>query len=65
VTLTATAIDPRSRQLLRSDNFSATIPYDDGSVCTLTYTALGHGSHPKERLDLFCDGAVYTLDDCH
>jgi predicted dehydrogenase/threonine dehydrogenase-like Zn-dependent dehydrogenase len=61
--VTATAIDAGSRRLLRSDNFSATIAFDDGSVCTLTYTALGHRSHPKEQLDLFCDGAVYTLDD--
>jgi predicted dehydrogenase len=61
--VTATAIDPRSRRLLRNDNFSATIAYGDGSVCTLTYTALGDRSYPKEQLDLFCDGAVYTLDD--
>jgi predicted dehydrogenase/threonine dehydrogenase-like Zn-dependent dehydrogenase len=61
--VTATAIDSRSRRLLQNDNFSATIAYDDGSVCTLTYTALGNRSHPKEQLELFCDGAVYTLAD--
>jgi hypothetical protein len=32
-------------------------------VCTLTYTALGHRDHPKERLDVFADGRVVSLDD--
>ena len=41
----------------------ATATYEDGSVCTLTYTALGDKSFPKERLEIFCDGKVLALDD--
>ena len=59
----AQAISPPSRHWAANDNFVATIGYADGSVCTLTYTALGHRDHAKERLEVFADGAVFSLDD--
>ena len=59
----AQAISPPSRHWAANDNFVATIGYGDGSVCTLTYTALGHRDHAKERLEVFADGAVFSLDD--
>lgn len=46
-----------------TDNFSATLSFEDGSVCTLTYTALGSPAHPKERLDVYVDGQVLSMDD--
>jgi predicted dehydrogenase len=58
----AAAITPSDR-LAANDNFTATIAYRDGSLCTLTYTALGAKEHPKERLEVYADGAVLTLDD--
>jgi predicted dehydrogenase/threonine dehydrogenase-like Zn-dependent dehydrogenase len=58
----ASAIAPSAR-LAANDNFTATITYDDGSLCTLTYTALGAKEHPKERLEVYGDGVVLTLDD--
>ncbi|HTQ44925.1 MAG TPA: Gfo/Idh/MocA family oxidoreductase, partial [Polyangiaceae bacterium] len=61
--VTAHSIRPGSGRLARNDNFVATIAYTDGSVCTLTYTALGNADHPKERMDVFADGAVVVLDD--
>jgi predicted dehydrogenase/threonine dehydrogenase-like Zn-dependent dehydrogenase len=60
--VTARSIAPGGR-FLANDNFVATIAYEDGSVCALTYTALGHRDHPKERLEVFADGSVLTLDD--
>jgi predicted dehydrogenase len=59
----ATAIGPGSPRLARNDNFAATVAYEDGSICTLTYTALGHRDHPKEQMEVFADGAVLSLDD--
>lgn len=44
-------------------NFVATISYEDGSVCTLTYPALGSKSHPKESMEIFCDGKVLSMSD--
>lgn len=59
----AAAIDPRGAQWKRNDNFVATITYDDGSVCTLTYTSMGDRTHPKEQMEIFADGKVIVLDD--
>src|SRR5262249_17123088 len=41
-----------------------TIAYEDGSVATLVYTALGPKSGlGKERIEIFCDGDAYIVDD--
>jgi len=47
----------------KDDNAVITVKYDDGSVCTLLYTSLGHGSRPKEKCDIYFDGNIITLDD--
>ena len=60
----AAAIDPGELPYLRNDNFSATLRYADGSVGTLLYTALGPKEGlAKERVEVFCDGEAYVLDD--
>jgi predicted dehydrogenase len=59
----AASIQPASGHFRRDDNFVATLSFDDGSLATLTYTALGHKAHPKERMELFFDGVVAELDD--
>jgi len=63
VAVQADAISPSGPDLRRDDNFTATVRYEDGSLCTLTYTALGAPEYPKERLDVFAGTAVLTLDD--
>ena len=61
---TATSIDPGALPYLRNDNFAATIGYEDGSVATLIYTALGPKTGlGKERIDVFCDGEAFVVDD--
>lgn len=57
------SIDPKTRQYGQSDNFIAIIKYKDGSVCTLTYTALGSKEYPKEEMDIYVDGKVFHLSD--
>lgn len=58
------AIDTAATAYLANDNFSAICTYEDGSVCTLIYTALGPKQGlPKERLEVFCDGKAWVLDD--
>jgi predicted dehydrogenase len=61
--VSACSMNADSCQWGRNDNFVATLKYADGSVCTLTYTALGDKSYPKERLEVFADGKVLVLDD--
>jgi predicted dehydrogenase/threonine dehydrogenase-like Zn-dependent dehydrogenase len=35
----------------------------DGSVASIIYTASGDSSVAKERIEVFCDGSVATIDD--
>jgi predicted dehydrogenase len=59
----ATSIVPNSQHWRRNDNFVANVRYADGSVCSLTYTALGDKSYAKERCEIYADGQVIVLDD--
>lgn len=62
--IAASAIHPGDLPYARSDNFVATLGYDDGSVGNLVYTALGPKKGlPKERIEVFCDGEAYLIDD--
>ena len=63
VDVRATAARAQGKQWRRNDNFVATVTFDDGSVCTLTYTSMGDRSYPKEQMELFADGKVIVLDD--
>ena len=61
---TATAIDPGSLAYARNDNFSATLSYEDGTVATLVYTALGPKTGMgKEHITVFADGDAFVVDD--
>jgi predicted dehydrogenase/threonine dehydrogenase-like Zn-dependent dehydrogenase len=61
--IVARAIRADGERLAVNDNFVATIGYADGSICSLTYTALGNRDHPKERMEIYADGTVLSLDD--
>ena len=63
VAVSAHAIKPVTSHYSRNDNFVATFSFADGSVATLTYTALGHKEVPKETAELYVDGKVAVLDD--
>lgn len=63
VAVEAKAIAPATGHYSRTDNFVATMTFEDGSVATLTYTALGSKEYPKEQLEVFVDGKVLVLND--
>lgn len=50
-------------RFLRSENFTACISYEDGSVCNLVYTALGGSCYPKETMTVFVDGQTYQMNN--
>ncbi|MFU1798030.1 bi-domain-containing oxidoreductase [Paenibacillus azoreducens] len=56
-------IDPATKHYTHTDNFVATMEFGDGSVATVTYTALGSKSYPKEQMDIYVDGKNIFLDD--
>jgi predicted dehydrogenase len=62
-TVHSEAIRPATGHYRRQDNFITALTFKDGSVATLTYTALGTSEYPKERLEVFFDGKVLFLDD--
>jgi predicted dehydrogenase/threonine dehydrogenase-like Zn-dependent dehydrogenase len=61
--VSAQSIVPKSHHYGRTDNFVATVRFEDGSVASLTYTALGHKDHPKETAELYVDGKIAVLED--
>jgi predicted dehydrogenase/threonine dehydrogenase-like Zn-dependent dehydrogenase len=63
VELVSTAIVPTVDHVLPADNVVTTIRYDDGSVATLLYTALGASDLPKEYVEIYADGKVLLIDD--
>jgi predicted dehydrogenase/threonine dehydrogenase-like Zn-dependent dehydrogenase len=63
VSVSVESLNPNSKDLFATDNFSAQISFSDGSVCTLLYTALGHAGLGKERLELFFDGKAIVMND--
>ncbi len=56
-------ISPRSANQLTTDNFSATITFDDGSLCVVLMTACGNKALGKERMELNFDGKTIVMDD--
>ncbi|HUS89798.1 MAG TPA: bi-domain-containing oxidoreductase [Desulfosporosinus sp.] len=62
-TIDARSIRPSTGYYSSSDNFVSVMNFQDGSIATLTYTALGSPDHPKERMDVFVDGMVLVMDD--
>lgn len=59
----AKAISPSTFHYSSSDNFVTVIDFEDGSVATLTYTALGDKKFPKERMEVSFDGKTIFMDD--
>ncbi len=45
------------------DNVAATISFADGSVGTITYTALGTRGFSRERIELFWDESAAAIED--
>lgn len=63
VSVQAQSLTPKTDHYSSRDNFVATVGFEDGSVATLTYTALGSNEFPKEQMEIFSDGKVLVLDD--
>lgn len=61
--VSAAAIVPTSAHYGRSDNFVATLSFADGSLASLTYSALGSTEFAKECAELYSDGRTLVLDD--
>ena len=46
-----------------SDDITANLQFEDGSLATIAYTSLGDPSFPKERYEIFTSNNVIVLDN--
>ena len=56
-------ITPKTKHFSSQDNAVVTLKYNDGSICTLTYTALGNNQYPKEFCQIYFDGKILIIDN--
>jgi len=56
-------IVPKTKHFRAQDNALINLKYKDGSICSLTYTALGNTQYPKEICQLYFDGKIIIIDD--
>ncbi len=49
--------------VIDTDNLTATVTFENGSVLTLLYTTAGPKGYPKEQLEVFAPGLAATLID--
>jgi predicted dehydrogenase len=59
----AMPLHPAATHVSKTDNFSVSLRYPDGSLCTLIYTSLGSTDLPKEAMEIFFDGKTIVFDD--
>lgn len=59
----AQALRPTTSYYHRNDNFAAQLSFSDGSIASILYTASGNKSVSKERIEVFCAGQVYEIDE--
>ena len=59
----AFSITPKTDYYSSRDNFTAIMKFEDGSIASLTYSALGNNKSSKESMDIYVDGKVIILDD--
>jgi len=63
ISIDAKAISIDNKNYSENENFISTLKFDDGSICSLTYTCVGTTKYPKETATIYCDGMVYHLRD--
>lgn len=45
------------------ETLNATVRFENGSVATIAYSGVGSSAMPKERVEVFCGGTSFVLDD--
>lgn len=59
----ATSVGQNAREKISDDKVSITVSFEDGSIGTVHYFANGHRSYPKEKVEVFTDGKILSLDN--
>lgn len=59
----AVALGNASGRAAPDDNALISLKFANGAVASIQYLANGHKSFPKERIDVFCDGKTWQIDN--
>ncbi|HKQ99926.1 MAG TPA: bi-domain-containing oxidoreductase [Pyrinomonadaceae bacterium] len=59
----AESIKSRNQEITDEDNVFVTLLFADGSNGSIAYLAEGDKAMPKERVEIFCEGKSFVLDD--
>lgn len=59
----AESITGRNQEAVDEDSIFVTLKFADGSNGSIAYVAEGDKALPKERVELFCEGKSFVLDD--
>jgi predicted dehydrogenase/threonine dehydrogenase-like Zn-dependent dehydrogenase len=62
-TVSVTSTNINASTTVARDNFVAVLKYPNGSVASLTYSALGTRSMDRERIEVFAQGQAFVLSD--
>lgn len=57
------SITSRNNEVVDEDNVFVTLRFADGSNGSIAYVSEGDKSLPKERVEIFCGGKSFVLDD--
>lgn len=63
ISVSVESINTENSHLFPTDNFCAQISFQDGSLCSLTYTSLGNQEIGRERMELFFDTKSIIMQD--
>jgi predicted dehydrogenase len=63
VSVSFESLDPVTGKFSRSDNKSFILKYEDGSIATIEYIAVGNRDLPKEYMEIHFDEKSIVLDD--
>jgi len=56
-------LNPNTDKISQHDNRSIVLKYEDGSVCTVQYFAVGSKKFPKEYMEVHFDEKTIVMDD--
>lgn len=59
----AEMISTNNPKIIDNNNVVSTIKYVDGSTASIVYSTIGNELFSKERIEIFCDGMVISIDD--
>jgi predicted dehydrogenase/threonine dehydrogenase-like Zn-dependent dehydrogenase len=59
----AESIESRHQEMVDEDSIFITLKFADGSNGAIAYLAEGDKALPKERVEVFCEGRSFVLDD--